>query len=75
MHRVDRTRLKEAWASDGFVFPLDAMTAARGANYRHRLEAVESALESTGVRRNGQLNQLHAVLGFVGEIARNAHIL
>ena len=75
MRGIDQQQVKETFAREGFAFPLDAMTATQAANYRRKLEAVEGALESTRGARNGQLNQLHAVLGFVGEIARNRHIL
>lgn len=75
MRGIDSAYVKEAFAKDGFVFPLDAMTAAQAMGYRHRLEAAEAALEAAKVARNGQLNQLHAVLRFVGEVARNPRIL
>ena len=75
MRGIDQQQVKETFAREGFAFPLDAMTVAQATNYRRKLEAVDGALESTRAARNGQLNQLHAVLGFVGEIARNAQIL
>ena len=75
MRGIDCAYVRDAFARDGFVFPLDAMTAAQAMGYRLRLEAAEAALETAKVARNGQLNQLHAVLRFVGEIASNSRIL
>ena len=35
MQRIDQTLVKEVFSREGFVFPLDAMTADEAAGYRN----------------------------------------
>ena len=67
--------IKERFTSDGFVFPLDAITSAQAADYRRRFTALEDRLEAYRIGRRGQVNHVHTVLRFVNEIARNDRIL
>lgn len=67
--------IKERFTSDGFVFPLGAMTPAQAAEYRRAFKALEERIAASEIGRGGQLNHVHSVLGFVNEIARNGRIL
>ncbi len=67
--------IKERFTSDGFVFPLDAMTPAQAAEYRQSFKALEDRIAVSDIGRRGQINHVHAVLRFVNEIARNDRIL
>lgn len=67
--------IEERFTNDGFVFPLDAMTQAEAAEYRHSFEALEERIAASDIGRRGQINHVHTVLCFVNEIARNDRIL
>ena len=75
MQSIDQNLVREAFLREGFIFPLDAMTATQAAGYRHRFDSLEGALQEAKIAHNGQLNQMHAVLCFVNEIVRNERIL
>lgn len=73
MGNIDQ--ISEAFNRDGFFFPLSAMPSAQTAEYRRVFRSLEDRIETSGIGRGGQLNQMHSVLCFVNEIARNDRIL
>lgn len=75
MQGIDQNLVKEAFLMEGFVFPIDAMPPEQAAGCRRRFDALEGPMQKAKIARNGQLNQVHAVLRFVNEIVRNGRIL
>ena len=68
-------RIRKRFTSDGFVFPLDAMTQAKACEYRQAFTALEERIEASRIGQGGQINHVHTVLRFVNEIVRNDRIL
>lgn len=75
MPGIDRSLVQATFQAEGFAFPLDAMSTAEAADYQRRFDALEAPIARADIARNGQLNQVHAVLCFVAKIVRNRHIL
>ncbi len=68
----------DQYLDDGYLFPLSAMDAARAANFRERLESLETKYATKGPHRD--LNQYfrvnaHLVLPMAIELARTPAIL
>ena len=68
----------EQYRDDGFLFPLQAMSADQASVYRNRLEALEAEFKATGPRRD--FNQYlrvnaHLVMPMAVELAREPAIL
>lgn len=66
----NQAALAEAYARDGYFFPLRAMSADRAAAYRARLEAVEADAKDDTARRKMLRRNTNIVADFVDEITR-----
>lgn len=64
------TRIRERFESDGFVFPIDAMTSEQAANYRLQLEDFETKYREQREIRRCLRRYPNLVLPFVDEISR-----
>ncbi len=62
--------LAERYASDGYVFPLRAMSAEQAAAYRARVEEVEAEVKDDKARRKTLRRNTNIVVDFVDEITR-----
>ena len=71
----DYGAIAEAFAKDGFAFPLDVMTQAEAASYRQELEALERRAKGTKLGNKNQLNHPHVIFRFAHQIATHPRIL
>ncbi|WP_416897356.1 MAG: phytanoyl-CoA dioxygenase family protein [Minwuia sp.] len=65
--------LAEAYARDGFYFPVRAMNEAEALSYRQRLEASEMALG--GPLKSAMRTDVHLLFTWADELIRNENVL
>ena len=65
----------EAFARDGYVFPLDIFSRDQAASYRRELEALELRARGSKLGNKTQLNYPHVLFRFAAEIVRHPRIL
>ncbi len=67
--------MRQSYDADGYVFPLEAMTPDRAAEYRERFESVEAAHAEDAVVSRILRGNPNTVLPFIDEITRLASVL
>ena len=71
----DMDQLKARYDRDGFVYPIDVMTAAQADACRAQLEAIEEAIRDDKGKRRALRRHSSLVLPFVDEIVRSPAVL
>ncbi|MEO1194051.1 MAG: phytanoyl-CoA dioxygenase family protein [Pseudomonadota bacterium] len=66
---------RESYRRDGFLFPLQAMSAGEAAGYRRSLEGLETQLPGGKAGFRAQLNYPHLLAGFADALIRHSAIL
>ncbi len=67
--------IAEAYARDGFCFPIDVMPEDHAGAYRTQLEDLEGRIAGEKLGNKEQLNYPHVIFRFASEIARSPRIL
>lgn len=75
MSDADRREISEAFARDGFCFPIDVMAQGEAESYRARLEKLQRRTAGAKLGNKAQLNFPHVIFRFAHEIAANPRVL
>ncbi len=71
----DYGAMAEAFAREGFAFPLEVMTRAEAAAYRGELESLEQRTKGSKLGNKSQLNHPHVIFRFAHQIVTHPRIL
>ncbi len=67
--------MRQSYEKDGYIFPLEAMTSHRAAEYRTMFESVEAAHADDALMSRIVLGSSNFVLPFIDEITRRRTVL
>lgn len=71
----EAAELSSQFAVNGFIFPIEVLSAADALSYRTQLESLERRIEGSKLGNKDQLNYPHVIFRFANSIIRSPRIL